>query len=65
MIDDDGNKYTTYNIGKEVKKGDNVKLIAKVKAHKEVLGIKFTQLFYCKVLRVSNLIDDMKKYNIF
>ena len=65
LIDDDGNKYTTYNIGKEVKKGDNVKLIAKVKAHKEVLGIKFTQLFYCKVLRVSNLIDDMKKYNIF
>lgn len=65
LIDEDGNKYTTYNIGKEVKKGDNVKLTAKVKAHNEYLGIKFTQLFYCKILRVSNLIDDMKKYNIF
>ena len=64
LIDENGNKYMTYDIGKDVKDGDNVKLTAKVKDHKEVLGVKFTQIYYCKVSNVWNLKDDMEKYNI-
>lgn len=64
LIDEDGNKYTTYNIGKKLKDGDSVKLKAKVKDHKEYLGIKFTQIFYCKVLNVWNKEDDMNKFNL-
>lgn len=64
LIDENGNKYMTYNLGRQVKKGDSVKLTAKVKDHKELLGIKFTVLYYCKVLQVSNLEDNINKYNI-
>jgi hypothetical protein len=64
MIDNKGNKFFTYNIGKSVKKGDTVKLTAKIKDHKLLLGVKFTVLNYCKVTDIFNLQDDMSKYNI-
>ena len=64
MIDDDGNKYTTFNIGtnKEVLKGDRIKLTAKVKSHSEYMGIKFTALNYCKI--IWNQREDIAKYNL-
>jgi len=64
MIDDAGNKYTTFNIGtnKEVQKGDRIKLTAKVKSHSEYMGIKFTALNYCKI--IWNQREDMAKYNL-
>lgn len=64
LIDKDGNKYSTYNIGKLIKKGDTVKMTAKIKDHKEFTGIKFTILNYCKILNVWNLKDDVNKYNL-
>ena len=64
LKDEDGNKYKTYNIGKPIKDGDTVKLTAKVKNHKEYLGIKFTTLFYCKIINKWNLKDDIGKYNL-
>jgi hypothetical protein len=64
MIDDAGNKYMTYNLGtnKDVQKGDKVKVTAKVKDHKEYLGIKFTTLNYCKI--IWNQREDLAKYNL-
>ena len=64
MIDDAGNKFMTYNIGtnKNILKGDKIKLSAKVKDHKEFLGIKFTTVNYCKI--VWNLREDAEKYNV-
>jgi len=64
LKDENGNKYKTYNIGKEVKVGDDVKMTAKVKKHEELLGVKFTLLYFCKIIRISNIIDDMKKFNM-
>jgi uncharacterized protein YqkB len=54
----------TYNIGRSVKKGDTVKMTAKVKGHKEFLGVKFTFIYYCKITDVFNFDDDMSKYNL-
>ena len=62
LIDDDGNKYMTYNIGKPVNKGDTLKLTAKVKKHEERLGIKFTILYFCKIL--STLSNEISKFNL-
>ncbi len=64
MIDKDGNKYYTYNLGKnfEPQLNDEIRLQAKIASHKEILGIKFTVLNYCKVL--SSLFKDMKNYNL-
>lgn len=64
MVDDAGNKYMTYNIGtnKNILKGDKVKLTAKVKDHRELLGVKFTNLNYCKI--EWNLREDAEKYNL-
>lgn len=64
LIDKNGNKYTTYDLGTNVKDGDTVKLTAKVKAHNEYLGIKFTQIYYCKVINVWNVKEDILKFNI-
>lgn len=71
LKDDDGNKYKTYNIGnnpvditKSVKVGDDITLTAKVKDHKEWLGVKFTLLYFCKITRLSNIKEDMAKYNM-
>lgn len=64
LVDDKGNKYKTYNIGKPVKKGDTVIMTAKVKDHKELLGVKFTYLYFCKVTSIFNLQDDMSKFNL-
>lgn len=64
LVDDDGNKYMTYNIGKPVKKGDDVIMTAKVKAHIEILGIKFTQIYFCKIERIFNFEDEKSKYNL-
>ena len=64
LIDEEGNKYSTYNIGQDVKNGDSVTLTAKVKDHKELLGVKFTTIYYCKVSKVSNRFDDMEKFNL-
>ena len=64
MLDDQGNKYMTYNIGtnKDVQKGDRVKITAKVKDHKEYLGVKFTTLNYCKI--IWNQREDIANYNL-
>lgn len=64
LIDDNGNKYLTYNIGtnKEAKVGDRVKLSGKIANHKETLGIKFTVLNYCKLL--WSFAEDIEKYNL-
>lgn len=62
LIDKDGNKYSTYNIGGEVQKGDFVKISARVKDHKELMGIKFTIINYCKI--IWNQREDMEKYNL-
>jgi hypothetical protein len=62
LIDDDGNKYTTYDIGQKIEQGKTVSLNAKIKAHIELLGVKFTQLFYCKVTGIVE--DSMDKYNL-
>ena len=64
MVDESGNKYMTYNLGtnKDVQKGDKVKVTAKVKDHKEYLGIKFTTLNYCKI--IWNQREDLAKYNL-
>ena len=64
LVDEDGNKYIVNNIGRTLKKGDSVKMTAKVKEHKELLGVKFTVLYYCKISNVFNLEEDMDKYNI-
>lgn len=64
LIDEEGNKYMTYSIGQPIKDGDSIKLTAKVKDHKEFLGIKFTAIYYCKIISVHNLKDDMEKYNM-
>ena len=64
LVDDDGNKYRTYNIGRVVKKGDTVKMTAKVKDHKEFLGVKFTIIYFCKITDVFNIYDDVEKYNL-
>lgn len=64
LIDENSNKYLTYNINADVKKGDTVKMTAKVKKHVEKLGVKFTVIYYCKVKNVWNLEDDTKKFNI-
>lgn len=64
LIDGDGNKYMTYNIGKPVKKDDTVLLTAKVKDHKEILGIKFTVIYFCKISRILNFEDEKSKYNL-
>ena len=52
----------TYNIGKPVNKGDTLKLTAKVKKHEERLGIKFTILYFCKIL--STLSNEIGKFNL-
>ena len=62
LVDDNGNKFSTYNIGGEVNKDDYVKISGKVKDHTEKLGIKFTVLNYCKLL--SNVTKDVEKYNL-
>lgn len=64
LVDNNGNKYIVYNIGRIVKKGDTIKMTAKVKEHKELLGVKFTVLYYCKISNVFNLEEDMEKYNL-
>lgn len=64
LIDEKGNKYSTYDLGTKVKDGDSVKLTAKVKAHNEYLGVKFTQIYYCKVINVWNVKEDILKFNI-
>jgi len=64
LIDEKGNKYRTYNIGRMLKKGDTVRMTAKVKDHKEYLGVKFTIIYFCKITDVFNLQDDMGKYNL-
>jgi len=64
LKDNDGNKFKTFNIGREVKIGDDITLTAKVKDHKELLGVKFTILYFCKITRLSNINDDTEKYNI-
>ena len=62
LIDKDENKYFTYNIGGIVQKGDFVKISARVKDHKELMGIKFTFINYCKI--IWNQREDMEKYNL-
>lgn len=62
MVDDDDNKYMTYSIGKKIEKGNTVILTGKVKDHKELLGVKFTILNYCKVISV--LEDELNKFNM-
>jgi len=62
LVDENGNKYKTYNIGKPVNNGDTVNLTAKVKDHKELLGVKFTIIYYCKDVKV--LAEDTAKYNL-
>ena len=64
LKDENDNKYKTYSIGRVVKIGDDVTLTAKVKDHKEWLGVKFTILYFCKVTRLSNIKEDMEKYNM-
>jgi hypothetical protein len=64
LIDEKGNKYSTYDIGQDVKNGDTVKLTAKVKAHNEYLGVKFTQIYYCKIINVYNMKDIGNKFNL-
>lgn len=64
LIDENGNKYMTYNIGREVKKGDTIKMTAKVKKHELKLGIKFTIIYFCKIENVWNLEDDAGKFNL-
>lgn len=62
LIDKDGNKYSTYNIGGPVQKGDLVKINARVKDHRELMGIKFTIVNYCKI--IWNQREDIEKYNL-
>ena len=62
LVDGDGNKFSTYNIGGKVDKGDEVKISGKVKDHTEYLGVKFTQLNYCKI--IWNRKEDIEKYNL-
>ena len=64
LIDDDGNRYMTYNIGRLLRKNDVVYMTAKVKDHKEIVGIKFTIIYYCKITNVLNLDDDIAKFNL-
>ena len=39
-------------------------MTAKVKDHKEFLGVKFTILYFCKITDVFNIYDDSEKYNL-
>jgi hypothetical protein len=70
LIDETGNKYKTYNldsipkIGRDIKDGDTVKLTAKVKNHTEYLGIKFTEIYYIKVLDAWNVKELSEKFNL-
>ena len=64
LLDNNGNKYIVNNIGRVVKKGDTIQMTAKVKEHKELLGVKFTVLYYCKISNVFNLEEDSNKYNL-
>jgi hypothetical protein len=64
LVDESGNKYMTFSIGRKVKKDDEVKMTAKVKDHKEMLGVKFTIIYYCKIIALYNLNDDIEKFNL-
>jgi len=64
LIDEDGNRYMTYNIGRVLKKGDTVEMTAKVKDHKEIVGVKTTLIYFCKIINVYNVEEDMKKFNM-
>ena len=62
LIDADGNKFMTYNIGQIIAKDERIKLSAKVKDHREVLGVKFTILNYCKILATKS--REIKKFGL-
>jgi ribosomal protein S28E/S33 len=62
LIDKDGNKYLTFNIGGKVEKGDTIKISARVKDHREMLGVKFTIINYCKI--IWNQREDINKFNL-
>jgi len=64
LIDEEGNRYMTYNIGRIVEKGDTIYMTAKVKDHKEIVGIKFTVIYYCKISNVFNLEKDAANFNM-
>lgn len=52
MQDDDGNKFYAYNLQDKTKEklevGNKIKIVGRIKEHKETLGIKFTKLSYVK-----------------
>jgi len=62
IIDENGNKFSTFNVGGKVENDDEIKISGKVKDHTEYLGIKFTQLNYCKI--IWNRKEDIAKYNL-
>lgn len=51
LVDAEGNKFLAVNLNKNfpnAKKDDTIKVRGKIKAHKELMGIKFTALNYVK-----------------
>lgn len=63
LIDDDENKFIVF-LKQEVVIDDEISFTAKVKKHEEKLGIKFTVLYYFKILKIRNLTKLAQKYNI-
>lgn len=54
MVDENGNKFVTYNLAEKipnVKVNDKIDITAKIKAHKELVGIKFTVINYIKPVK--------------
>lgn len=63
LIDDDENRFIVYS-KKEVEKNDEIKFTAKVKKHEEKVGIKYTFLYWFKILNIRNIVKTSDKYNI-
>ena len=55
LIDDDENRFIVYS-KKEVEKNDEIKFTAKVKKHEEKVGIKYTVLYWFKILNIRNIV---------
>lgn len=63
LVDDDENRFIVY-LKKEVEKNDEIKFTAKVKKHEEKVGIKYTFLYYFKIINIRNIDKSISNYNI-
>lgn len=63
LVDEDQNRFIVY-LKQEVVKNDEIKFTAKVKKHEEKVGIKYTVLYYFKILNIRNIDKSITLYNL-